>query len=234
MQENQTTSRDRGLALFFNKVYGYMTAGIAVSAVVAYLVSTVFKTQWINLIANNRLIFYVILFIPFILVWGVSRNSYRNPTGGFLMFMLLSVSYGLQFSLIAMFYSGANIAAAFVSSAGVFAAMSIYGRVTKNNLSNWGRTAFAFLIGIIIASLVNMFIHSSVISYILSYATLIIFIIMTASDNQKLTLMYQRYGSTGQVSVTGLAIQGALSLYLDFINIFLSILEIFGYGSNRN
>lgn len=232
MQENQY-SKDQGLSAFFSRVYGYMTLGVGITAIIAYLLGTVYQRQWIGFIQSHTILFYVILFIPFLLVWGISRDTYRNPGRGMILFLVLSALYGFQFSLIVLFYSAANIAVAFVTSAVVFAGMSFYGRVTKNNLTRWGQIAFVGLIGVIIASLINFFLHSSVVSYILSYAILIIFIVMTASDNQNLERNYYRYGATGQVPVAGLAVQGALSLYLDFINIFIAILEIFGYGGNN-
>lgn len=108
--------------------------------------------------------------------------------------------------------------------------MSIYGRMTKNNLSGFGKFAMMGLIGVIIVSLVNFFMASAAISYFLSYAMLIIFIILTAWDNQKLSMMYRQYGATGEISVSGLAVMGALTLYLDFVNLFLTMLQIFGGG----
>ena len=144
------------------------------------------------------------------------------------MFIAYAALNGFAFTAILLAYNIGSIASAFISSALVFIAMSVYGRMTKNNLSGFGKYAMMGLIGVIIVSLVNFFMASAAVSYFLAYAMLIIFIILTAWDNQKLGLMYRQYGATGEVSISGLAVMGALTLYLDFVNLFITMLQIFG------
>ena len=147
------------------------------------------------------------------------------------MLMVVAIVYGVEFALIAGAYTAANIAAAFVSSAAVFATMAIYGTVTKRDLSKFGAHAFAALIALIIASIINMFLKSPAITYIFSYIAVIIFVVLTAWDAQKMKQIYINYSTEN--SVMGLAIVGALQLYLDFVNLFISFLQIFGM-SNRD
>ena len=139
--------------------------------------------------------------------------------------------YGVEFALLAGFYTGADITAAFVSSATIFVVMALYGTVTKRSLDRFGAHATAALIALILASLINMFLHSPAITYIFSYIAVIIFVILTAYDAQKMKNIYLNYQD--QVSVTGLAIMGALQLYLDFINLFIQLLQIFGMSGDR-
>ena len=147
------------------------------------------------------------------------------------MLMVTAVIYGFVFSLIAGAYTGANIAAAFLSSAAIFVYLAIYGTVTKRDLSRAGSQASAALIALIIAWIINMFLQSPAITYIFSFIAVIIFVVLTAWDAQKMKNLYLQYGN--QTSVSGLAVVGALQLYLDFINLFIQLLQIFGM-SNRD
>lgn len=147
------------------------------------------------------------------------------------MLMLISIIYGVEFALIAGVYTGASIASAFVSSSVIFIVMAIYGTVTKRDLTKFGSHAIAALIALIIAYIINMFLQSPAIAYIFSFIAVIIFTVLTGWDAQKMKQIYVNYGD--QVSVTGLAVLGALQLYLDFVNLFISLLQIFGM-SERN
>ena len=147
------------------------------------------------------------------------------------MLMIMAIVYGVEFWLIAGAYTGRSIASAFVASSTVFITMAVIGTTTKKNLNNLGSYASAALIGLIVAMLINMFLRNPMVSYIFSFIAVIIFTILTAWDAQRMKQIYENY--SGQVSVDGLAVAGALALYLDFVNLFLQFLQIFGF-SDRN
>ena len=220
-----------GLNSFLTRMYGLMFVAVIVSALVAYLTMVPFRAASLAFATQHSGMIWLILLLPIALSMGISFSATRNPAGSFIMLMVISVIYGFEFSLISMAYTTANIAAAFLSSSVVFITMAIYGTVTKRDLSRAGSHAFAALIALIIASLINMFLRSAAITYVFSYIAVIIFVVLTGWDAQKMKSIYMNYG--GQVSVSGLAILGALQLYLDFINLFLSLLQIFGM-SDRN
>ncbi|WP_459127932.1 Bax inhibitor-1/YccA family protein [Latilactobacillus curvatus] len=230
MEERRVVNVDSE-ARFFSKVYGLMAVGVGISALIAVLMVTVFKAQTYTILSSgSSWMVWGLMIAELILVVQISRRSMKNPTASLAMFVAYAALNGLTFTAVLLVYNIGEIGAAFASSALVFIAMSIYGRMTKNNLSGFGKFAMMGLIGVIIVSLVNFFMASAAISYFLSYAMLIIFIILTAWDNQKLSMMYHQYGATGEISVSGLAVMGALTLYLDFVNLFLTMLQIFGGG----
>lgn len=217
---------------FFSKVYGLMALGVGISALVAVLLVTVFASQTVAILSSSSTwMVWGLMIVEMILVVQISRKATKNPSASMMMFIAYALLNGLTFTVILLAYNIGQIGAAFVSSALVFVAMSAYGRMTKNNLSGFGKFAMMGLIGIIIVSLVNAFMGSAAIEYFLSYAMLIVFIILTAWDNQKLSLLYRQYGSTGEVSISGLAVMGALTLYLDFVNLFITMIQIFGFGN---
>ena len=217
-----------GLNTFLTRMYGLMSLAVFVSAITAYLTMTVFKAAVFTFVAGHAGLVWIILLLPIALSMGISFSATRNPVGSF---MLVSIIYGVEFSLISAMYTAANIAAAFVSSAVIFVTMAVFGTVTKRDLSKAGSHAMAALVALIIASLINMFLHSAAITYIFSYIAVIIFVVLTAWDAQKMKAIYVNYGA--EVSMGGLAVMGALQLYLDFINLFLQLLQIFGM-SNRD
>ena len=145
------------------------------------------------------------------------------------MFLAYSAVNGLTLSFIFLAYTDTSIASAFFTSAAVFGAMSLYGYTTKKSLASWGSFLFMGLIGIIIASVVNIFIHSEAVYWLVTYAGVLIFVGLTAYDTQKLKLM-ARAGFADEEAETKAAVIGALALYLDFINLFLLLLRIFGGG----
>ena len=219
-----------GLNAFLTRMYGIMTLAVLVSAATAYLSMTAFRTTLMLFAAQHTGMIWLILLLPIALSMGVSFSATRNPAGA-LMLMLTAIIYGFEFALIAGAFTTANIAAAFVSSSAVFITMAFYGTVTKRDLTRAGSHAMAALIALIIATIVNMFLRSAAITYIFSYIAVIIFVVLTAWDAQKMKAIYVNYGH--EVSMTGLAIQGALQLYLDFVNLFIQFLQIFGM-SNRD
>lgn len=215
-----------GLNSFLTKMYGNMTLAVLVSALSAYLTMNVFATQVLGYFQQHQGMVWLILLLPIALSMGISFSATRNPVGGFIMLMLVAIIYGVEFALIAGAFTAANITAAFISSAAVFATMALYGTVTKRDLSKFGAHAMAALVALIIASIINIFLKSPAITYIFSYIAVIIFMVLTAWDAQKMKQIYLNYSNEN--SVMGLAIVGALQLYLDFVNLFISFLQIFG------
>lgn len=214
---------------FLSKMCGYMGLAVLVSAIAAFLTMTVFRAAVMQM---PTALMWIILIIPFGLSMGISFKATRNPTAGFVMLMILAIIYGFEFALLAGFYTDAQIGTAFLSSAAVFGSMAIFGTFTKRDLNNVGSYMGAALIGLIVAMLVNMFLRNSVATFVFSIIGVVIFTGLTAYDAQKMKSIYNNYGS--QVSTNGLAVLGALQLYLDFINIFLFLLQIFGMGNDRN
>lgn len=216
---------------FLTKTYGMMALAVFVSALTAFLGTTVFQSA-LTALFSNPASSLILLFLPIGLTFGISFSATRNSTASFIMLMLIAVSYGLVFGIIAMAYTGATLATAFLSASAVFVAMAVYGTTTKLDLSNIGSYAFAALIGLLVATIVNMFLRNSMVTYIFSYIGVIIFTALTAWDAQKMKQIYANF--TDQNTEMGLAVAGALQLYLDFINIFMYFLQIFGMGDNRN
>lgn len=218
-----------GLNSFLTKMYGMMTLAVLVSAISAYLTMTIFRTQVLTFFVNHQAMTWVVLIIPIFLALGINFRATRNPVASFVMLMILSLLYGIEFALIAGAYTRANIASAFFSTAAVFITMAVIGTMTKKNLNNIGSYASAALIGLIVAMVINMFLRNPMVSYVFSFIAVIIFTILTAWDAQKMKQIYLQYGD--DISANGLAIAGALQLYLDFVNLFLQFLQIFGFSS---
>lgn len=217
-----------GLNSFLTRMYGIMTLAVLVSALSAYLTMTIFRAQVLTFFVNHAAMTWLILLVPIFLSLGISFRATRNPVASFVMLMIMSIIYGVEFSLIAGAYTRTSIASAFVSSAAVFITMAIIGTVTKKNLNNFGSYASAALIGLIVAMVINMFLRNPVVSYVFSFIAVIIFTVLTAWDAQRMKQIYLQYGD--DVSTNGLAVAGALQLYLDFVNLFLQFLQIFGFN----
>ena len=214
---------------FIRSVYNWMAVGLALTGCVAFYVST--NGDILRLIASPMI--QIVLFIAIIgLVVSISgminRMSAGTATG---LFVVYSGLMGVLLAPIFIVYTQASIASTFFICAGTFVACSIYGWTTKRDLTSVGGFLTMGLIGIIIASLVNMFIRSSAMHYIIGYIGVIVFVGLTAYDTQKLKDMARTQPADldGAVIRKG-AILGALSLYLDFINLFLMLLRIFGQG----
>lgn len=219
--------QDQGLKRFFNQVYLFMAIGVAISAGVAFLLNYLWASQVLTILSQNSWLMWVVFGGELVLVLALSRAQMMSKAKMISYFVLYSVLQGLTFTIIPWVYDLGSITAAFLTAVVVFVTMAIYGRLTTKSLARSGQVAMMALIGILAATVINIFMHSSTMEYILSYATLIVFIALTAWDNQKLKVMYQQATDQGGIPVDNLAIWGALELYLDFINIFLSILRIF-------
>lgn len=217
---------------FLAKMYGLMALAVFVSAVTAYLTMTSYKVPVMTFFGAHPAMLWLTLLVPVGLSMGISFKATRNPVAGTIMLMLLAITYGFVFALIAGFYTGSTIATAFVSAAAIFVGMAVIGTTTKRSLDNIGAYARAALIGLIVALVVNLFLQNPMIDYVFSIIAVVIFTALTAYDAQKMKELYLNYGN--QVSATGLATVGALQLYLDFINLFIYLLEIFGVGGRRN
>jgi hypothetical protein len=201
--------------------YRWMSVGLGITGLVAWLVSQ--SPAALDLFVGNRLVFYGLLFAQLGLVFAFSSVAARSTTAVVAaMFFLYAGITGLTFSVIFLLYTSSSIASTFLVTAGTFAGISVFGAVTKRDLSGVGRFALFALIGLIIASVVNIFLHSSALMWLTTFAGILIFAALTAYDTQKLKAMYAA-GVGGN-----LALRGALTLYLDFINMFLFLLRIFG------
>jgi FtsH-binding integral membrane protein len=226
-QEIQYESRadSTTVAAFFNAVYAWMAAGLALTAVVAWYVSTQPRI-WQQLFNGPTIL---ILFIAQIaLVVTISRAINKISTGVATgLFMLYAALNGLMFAAIFLIYARASIAGAFVVSAGIFGAMSLYGFVTRTDLSRMGAILFMALIGLVLASLVNMFWANSTLYWIITYVGVFVFVGLTAYDTQKLRMIAVTTAGDPALS-SRLSVTGALTLYLDFINMFMFILRIMG------
>lgn len=212
-----------GLNSFFTKMYGYMSAAVAVSALTAFFGS--FSPTVIRFMSNPIALFAV-FGVQLVLAYSMSSlKSQRSPLVSALGLFVFAGLEGLLFSGIFIVYTAQNITSAFVSAFVMFAVLSFMGSTTKKDLSGIGRQARAALIAFIIVSLINLFLQSPMITYVFSFIGLVIFAGLTAWDTQRLRQMYLQMGS--QVNVNNLALMGALQLYLDFINIFIFLLNIF-------
>lgn len=219
------TQTDGGLRRFFAKIYSLVGMGIGLSAFVSFLMIYVFPDNMINIMINHPFVYYGAIFLELALVFMASGAARKNTPAALPLFLLYSALNGFTLSFIIIMYTQTTVLEAFISSALVFLAMSVIGVVIKKDLSGLAKAFYAALIGIIIASLINIFIGSGTMNYIISVIAVLIFSGLIAYDNQMIKRVYQ---STGGNVGDGWAISMALSLYLDFINIFLNLLRIFG------
>ena len=211
---------------FFSKVYGWMTAGLALTALVSMF--TLSSEAMLQLIFGNKLVFYGLIFGELGLVIALSAAINRiSAATATLMFLGYSALNGVTFAAIFLVYTQSSIASTFFVASGTFAAMSLYGYVTKRDLTGWGSFLFMGLIGIIIASVVNIFLQSEMIYWITSYIGVFVFVGLTAYDTQKIKMIgHAGFAAADQQKKA--AILGALRLYLDFINLFLMLLRVMG------
>lgn len=223
---NQTIIQERsGLNQFYAKVYAFVGLGIGLSALVSALMLTVFQSQLIYFLMHGRLWLMIATFAELALVFVASSMAAKNSPAALPVFLVYSVLNGFTLSFVVAFYTPGTVLSAFVSSALLFFVMAAIGIFTKKDLSAMGRALMAALVGLIIAMVVNIFLASGFFDYMISIAMVLVFSGLIAWDNQKIRYVYEQ--SRGQVE-TGWIISMALSIYLDFINLFLSILRIFG------
>ena len=223
---NQTIIQERsGLNQFYAKVYAFVGLGIGLSALVSGLMLTTFQDLLVQIMMNARVWLIAAGFVEVALVYVASSMALKNSPAALPIFLLYSVLNGFTLSFVVSLYTPGTVLTAFVSSAALFFVMALIGVVVKKDLSGMGRALLAALVGLILAMIVNIFLNSSLFDYIISIIMVFVFAGLIAWDNQKIRYVYEESG--GQVA-TGWAVSLALSLYLDFINVFLSLLRIFG------
>ncbi|WP_297224921.1 Bax inhibitor-1/YccA family protein [uncultured Prevotella sp.] len=227
---NKDYAMSTAFPALMRKVFVWMTLALAITGLTAYGVAT--SPAILSLIFSSKVTFFGLIIAEFALVFAISgainRLSLSTAT---LLFILYSVVNGATLSTIFFAFSVATIGKVFFITAGTFGAMALVGYTTKTDLTSMGKLLFMALLGIIIASVVNMFVGSSGLDLILSYVGVLVFVGLTAYDTQKIKQMCQSAPDAGE-STQKLALIGALSLYLDFINLFLYLLRIF--GNNRD
>lgn len=212
--------------VLMRNVYVWMTMALVITGFTAYGVAT--SPGILQAIYTNQILFWGLIIAEFAIVIGVSAAINRlSLTTATLMFILYSVINGALMSYIFLAYTASSIATVFFITAGTFAAMAIIGYTTKTDLTSLGKILMMALIGLIIATVVNLFIKSSGFTLILSYVGVLVFVGLTAYDSQKIKQMLLQAPDAGEAAQK-LALLGALSLYLDFINLFLYLLRIFG------
>lgn len=212
------------------KVYVWMTLALVITGLTAYGIAN--SPGLFYAIVSNHFLFWGLVIGEFALVLGINSAIHRlSITTATLLFILYSVVNGATLSVIFMVYALTSIANVFFITAGTFAVMAFIGYTTKKDLTSLGRMLFIGLIGIIIATVVNIFLGSSMLNMIVSYVGILVFIGLTAYDSQKIKRLLYTADSTDE-SAQKIALLGSLTLYLDFINLFLMLLRIF--GGNRN
>ncbi|SHN59655.1 Bax inhibitor-1/YccA family protein [Desulfovibrio litoralis] len=228
VQRPQSQAIEYVNTVFIRGVFLWMTLGLVFTAAAAYM--TLNNRALSELVFGNQIMFWGLIIAQFGLVMAISGAINRlSGATAVALFLLYSGLNGLTLSMIAVIYTGESIAQAFVSAAATFGVMSVYGYVTKKDLTSIGSMAFMALIGIIIASLINVFFFSNAIaSLVINILGVLIFVALTAYDVQKIRQMGEALNHNDANAVQKGMILGALTLYLDFINLFLFLLRIFG------
>lgn len=227
--QSVATSEEKTAVAFpalMRKVYVWMSMALVITGLTAWIVAH--NASLLSLIYGNSAVIWILFIAEIGLVIGLSAAIHKlSLPVATLMFVLYSVLNGAVFSSIFLVYTMSSIATVFFITAGTFAAMSVFGYVTKKDLTSMGKFLMMAVIGLIIATVVNLFMKSSGMSMIISYAGVLIFVGLTAYDTQKIKNMCLQAPDTGE-TMQKLALLGALSLYLDFINLFIYLLRILG------
>ena len=217
---------DRSIASFFNAVYAWMAVGLAVTAVVAWFVSR--TPALLEIIYAGKAMAIGLALGAFAIAWYVQSQIHRISTGvATALFVLYATLIGAMISYIFILYNLQTLGTAFIMTGGVFALMSIYGFVTKRDLTRIGSILVMCAIGLFVASLVNVFLASNALSWVITYAVLAVFIGITAYQTQHLKEMAYEFQGNGAM-LSRVAIVGSLVLYISFINMFMAILRILG------
>jgi FtsH-binding integral membrane protein len=214
---------------FLRGVYNWMAIGLGLTALVAYAVAA--TPAVLQAIYTNQILLWGLFLGQIGLVIAISGAVHRMSAGTATgLFLLYSALNGATLSAIFLVYTMSSIFKAFIVCTGMFAAMSVYGATTKKDLTSWGSFLFMGLIGVIIASIVNIFMASSALDFVISGVGVLVFTGLTAYDSQKLKAMGESAPMDDAVAIRRGTILGALTLYLDFINLFLFLLRFFGTG----
>ena len=215
---------DQGLRSYMLRIYNYMATGLGLTGLTAYFVAI--TPSLFNAIYGTPF-YWIVALAPLGFVFYLSARLHKiSFAKAQTVFWIFSGVMGLSMAYIFIAFTGASIARVFFITAGTFAGMSLYGYTTKKDLSGWGSFLFMGLIGIIIAMIVNIFLQSGMLSFIISCVGVLVFVGLTAYDTQRIKEMY--YASDHPEISGKKAIMGALKLYLDFINLFIMLLHLFG------
>lgn len=206
------------------KVYLWMTIALIITAGSSYL--TVTSPTLMNMVYGSSYAIWILFGIELVIVFVMSGMINRLSTGALMtLFIIFSVLNGVTCSSIFLVFTKGSLVSTFLITSATFAVMSIYGYFTKEDLTKWGNILIMGLIGVVIASIVNLFMHSSTLYWIVTIIGIFVFVGLVAYDTQKIKKLGQMVNGEG---VGKLALMGALTLYLDFINLFLLMLNLFG------
>lgn len=227
LQQTLGKEQNAVFAKLMRSVYLWMVLALVITGLTAAYVAS--SPAYISALVNNPVLFYGVIIAELALVFILSGRIHKMSfTSASLMFILYSLLTGVSLSTIFLAYTESSIATTFLITAGTFGTMSLVGFVTKKDLSKLGGILFMALIGLIIATLVNIFLVSDTLGWIINYVGVLIFVGLTAYDTQKIKQMVREYGTDINEQTQKMALMGSLSLYLDFINMFLYLLRIFG------
>ena len=223
---------DAGLRSYMLSVYNYMTSGVLLTGIVALAFAWGgASSPAASVFIGGGILKYIIMFAPLAIVFAMSFGQNRMSTATLqALFWGFAILMGLSLSTIFLVYSGTSIAGAFFATASGFAALSLYGYTTKRDLSAFGTFLIIGLVGLIVASLITVFLQSNPMGLVISGIGVLLFAGLTAYDTQRTKSLYYQVAGTDMVGKV--VVMSALSLYLDFINMFLFILRLF--GSSRN
>jgi FtsH-binding integral membrane protein len=219
-----TVGATERVTTFLRAVYGWMCLGLGITATVAYVVSG--SPTILRAIALNRAIFWGLIIAQLGIVFVLSARVHKlSPAAAATMFIAYSGLTGLTLAFVLLVYTGASVASTFVVTAGMFGTLALFGTVTSKSLEGWGQFLFMGLIGVVLASIVGIFWQSDALQFVIAFCGVIVFTGLTAYDAQRLRNMALQLPD-GQVGAY--AVVGALALYLDFVNLFLMLLRLFG------
>lgn len=227
-QSNGTIVQSRtGLQTYMAQVYGWMASGLFLTAFIAWYAAN--TPTVMEFVFSSKITFFGLIIAQLALVFVISGMVHKlSGAVATSLFMLYSALTGLTMASIFLVYTYSSIASTFVVTGGMFGAMSLYGYTTKRDLSGFGNILFMALIGIVLASLVNFWLKSEALMWAVTYIGVIVFVGLTAYDTQKLKSIGQHIDTSDRENLRRYSIVGALTLYLDFINLFLMLLRIFG------
>lgn len=216
------------LQSFMSGVYSWMAFGLFLTGIIAWVMSR--DEGMVLALAQNQPLFWGIMIVQLGVVFGMGFFIQRiSPIVATLCFIAYSALTGVTFSILFLIYTQASIASVFFITALTFGAMSVYGIVTKRDLTGLGTFMFMGLIGIIIASIVNLFLRSTMMEFVISCVGVVVFVGLTAYDTQKLYRIGENAENIAPDMIHKVTIMGALTLYLDFINLFIQLLRLFGH-----
>ncbi|QLC21072.1 Bax inhibitor-1/YccA family protein [Parasphingopyxis sp. CP4] len=219
---------DAGLRSYMLKVYNYMASGILLTGIVAMLFARGgAESPAATIIMSGGLLSWVIILSPLAFILVMSFGMHRMSTGALqVCFWAFATVMGLSLSTIFLRYTGTSIAQTFFATSAAFVSLSLWGYTTKKDLSGWGTFLIMGVVGLLVAMVINIFLQSQAMTYVISGIGVLVFAGLTAYDTQKIKSMYQYVAGTDMMGKT--VIMGALNLYLDFINMFLFLLNFMG------